>query len=223
MMDNTGITDFVGGISEAHIEPSDIDLDADPSGGEEDYITNTHGEKFDPTLHVTNADGSPRLTKHGKFRLRPGRRASLNRPDEPPQKDESLTLAAETAASIYINSGIVIFGPEWLPDAAKMEREQLVSAFEAYFEAKGITDIPPGVALTIALFGYAAPRLYMPETQSRISRAIEWTKIKFAWMRFRRNSNAPRLDPRPDRMRQDNSSQNDSERGWFWRRSGSRA
>lgn len=216
MNDITGIADFVQGINTAYVEPTDDVSEASDDGGD-DYITNRHGERFDPSIHVTNEDGSPKLTKHGRFRHRPGRKSGSSSTDnDAPERDPNLTLAAETAATLYIQSGVLLFGHEWLPNPEKMEREQLVAAFEAYFEAKGVIDIPPGVALAIALFGYAAPRLYMPETQTRLQRATMWLKLKLGWMKY----NAPRIDSRADRLRKDDASKNDGEKRGWWRRSG---
>ena len=223
MTDETGIGDFIGGINQAHIEPGNEDWQANSEP--EDYITNAHGERFDPAIHRADANGDPIMTEKGRFRRKPGRKqgvkyGAINEPERPdPEAEEQqnrLTLAAETAASMYISTGVMIFGTEWLPDASKMEREQLVSAFEGYFRAKDITDIPPGIALALACFGYAAPRLYMQETQSRIARFSMWCKLKFGWIKF----NASRPDIRPDRMRENNASKaNGQSRGWF-RRSG---
>lgn len=208
-----GIADMIGEIKTARVE---VDIDADPEDFE--IVNSSTEETFDPSYHVSDKDGNPVLTKTGKFRKKPGRNSAgksgtggLNYP-EPPAPD-NVGLAAETAAAIYINSGVVIFGPEWLPDGHG-EKEGLVDAFRAYLDAKGIDDIPPGLALSIAMMGYAAKRLYMPETQTRLSRIILWVKLKAGMVKY----NASRNDTRSDRMRENDTGENHGEkRGWFRR------
>lgn len=226
-MTDDGIEEFVGGIDQAHVEPL---RGNDDDGDYEDYITNNHGEEFDPDIHLSDKDGNPRLTKHGKFRLKPGRKTGtdhsakqrINRPNAANENiSPEMSMAAETAASMYINSGVMLFGEEWIPDSAKREREHLVSAFEQYFIAKGIEDIPPGLALAIAMFGYAAPRLHMPQTQYRLSTFILWSRSKVLKVTqiFGFNRDASRYDTRSNGLRKNDASKKDSEtRGWFWNR-----
>lgn len=211
-----GIAGLIGEVKNARIE---VDIDADPEGDADDIINASTGEKFDHAIHLSDAAGNPVLTKTGKFRKRAGRPSGgnerpsgINFPEAPPQNNAR--LAAETAAAIYINTGVVIFGSEWLPNAANMEREQLVEAFNAYFEANGIVDIPPGVALVIACLGYAAPRLYMPKTQTKLQQFILWVKIKIG----RAKLNAARADTGTNGLRENNASKANGEAvGWFRR------
>ena len=228
-----GIDTLISGINTARIEPSHLTgTSSGPDDPGDDYITNAHGERFDKAIHRADKEGNPLMTKGGRFRLKPGRKTGvdysnagpkLNNPfqsdeegaDEThPKVDAQLTFAANTAAEIYIQSGVLIFGGEWLPDPARMEREQLVMAFEQYFLAKGVVDIPPGVALAIALLGYAAPRFYLPQTQSRVQIAWIWLRSKFA----RKKDDATRAYFRSNGMREnDAGAANGAVRTSWWR------
>jgi len=60
------------------------------------------------------------------------------------------------------------------------ERKAVAEAYRDYFKASGIGDIPPGVALAIALSIYALPRAMEPEPRNRIKEAA----IRFArWIK----------------------------------------
>ena len=222
-----GIDGLISAIPNARIEESVSPSEQHSPGLE--GITNVHGERFDKAIHRADKNGDPLLTKTGRFRLKPGRKAGvdysdagpkLNNPFQPsaeidaPEIDPSLSFAAQTAAEMYIQTGVILFGPEWLPETERMERETLVSAFEQYFIAKGVIDIPPGVALAIALFGYAAPRFHMPETQSRVQIAWIWLRSKFK----RKKDDATRANFRAYGLREDDASAaNGAERKGFWR------
>lgn len=90
--------------------------------------------------------------------------------------------AAATAALIAL--GCTAFGEEWTP--RRGEAETLQGAFAAYFKAKGVADIPPGLALTIAVLGYAGPRFTQPKTLTRLQQFKLW----FANLRARRAANS---------------------------------
>lgn len=50
------------------------------------------------------------------------------------------------------------------------EQETLSTAYQAYFESMGMTDLPPGVALLAVVGMYAAPRLLRPEPLAKLKR-----------------------------------------------------
>jgi hypothetical protein len=63
----------------------------------------------------------------------------------------------------------------------------LESAFGDYFEATGKTDIPPGMALTVAIGGYMLPRFTMPKTRSRMGKVKDWFVKKLADRKLRKH------------------------------------
>lgn len=136
-----------------------------------------------------------------------------NTPQSDPLEAQKLRMAAETAANMYIGTGLMIFGMEWQPSPDKSDREMLVIAFEDYFRSKGVVDIPPGIALSLALFSYAVPRLSQPQTSSRI--ALGW-----AWVKYRINgafSRASRDDIRANRERKNETGEDSGQKNpRFW-------
>lgn len=141
-------------------------------------------------------------------------------PGAAPQEIEGRFLAAaHTATEIYIQTGVCIFGTEWLPNAATGDREAVVRAFGLYLQSKNIDDIPPGVALIVALVGYASPRFYKPKTSEKIQLGWTWLKIKIDRVR---NRDASRADLRADRVRQNEAGETSSSAGasrWYQRSS----
>lgn len=218
-----GIASMIGEIKNAHVE---VDLDADPED-DFDIVNATTNETFDPAIHVSDKEGNPVLTKTGKFRFKPGRKSGQSRTsginipqtDAADEDEEKIRLAAQTAAAIYINTGVVTFGPEWLPDRAANEQEGLSEAFYQYLKAKGITDIPPGLALAIALSGYAAKRMYMPQTQTKMQRFILWVKLKLG----RAKLHATRNDFGANRVRENDAGETDGKASGWFRRARSRS
>lgn len=79
--------------------------------------------------------------------------------------------AGIAAAEMLFAVGQVLGGEEWAPaknaSLGTDERAMMHSAMAEYFVAKGVSDIPPGAALSFCIIAYAAPRFAMPKTQSR--------------------------------------------------------
>lgn len=68
-------------------------------------------------------------------------------------------------------------GPEWQPKTPE-ERQSVCTALETYFKFKQVKDLPPGLALTIVVVAYSAPRLKEPSTSSKLRLAWTWIKVK---------------------------------------------
>jgi hypothetical protein len=85
------------------------------------------------------------------------------------------------AAHYWFTSGEVVFGEEWRP--IDDEKRQIPAAFTAYFRAKEIGDIPPGVALVLALSMYTTARIARPTVRERIAGFGGW--IKGRWNKWR--------------------------------------
>ena len=156
------------------------------------------GTKYDPDIHETR-DGEPVLTSTGKFRKR--RRT---------RKDEVDTALGAVAAAMTIKTCVICFGREWEPIKSEEnnidEFAYMARSYDEYFKSKNIEDFPPGVALSIALAAYAAPRLTLPETRSRTGKVTGWFKRKWQGWKLRRgNRHGARADSRNDGERQDNT------------------
>lgn len=155
------------------------------------------GTLFDPAIHAVNRDGDPSVTSLGKFRRKKGLSVLTESVALTDVKERAAARAAgQLAADLMIHSAIMLGGPEWNPRGTKdaeltaiefNEHENLRRAFADYFEAKGISDFPPGVGLSIAVSGYMVPRFAGgKETRSRVAKVRDWFKGKFANIRKRK-------------------------------------
>jgi len=201
------IENITAALADASPEPNDAAIGAhaekeETIKAEHSHLRDAKGMRFDPALHVTDDSGQPKLTKTGKLRRRSGRKpgqtaekikgrvggiGSLSAESDgalSAQQKAQARMAGEGAASALITLGVVLGGEEWHPITDDQhgidEKAQLQGAFGDYFEAKEMTDIPPGVALTIAISAYALPRFTMPKTKSRLQRFKEWVAVKLA-------------------------------------------
>ena len=212
----TGVDDFAALVQETAPPVSEHTVAAHDAAEAEKAsrfadLRDASGAAFDPEIHVTDANGEPSLTKLGKLKRRPGRKGSpassantsrlgtLSSAQKTGQAGEPGTatpgavsprVAGRFAADALILLGVQIGGEEWLPavneEIGLDEKATLEMAFGDYFEAKNIADFPPGVALTIAVLGYAAPRFAKPKTQKRVGRLKGWVARKLAERKLRK-------------------------------------
>jgi hypothetical protein len=148
---------------------------------------------FDPAIHAVDGAGNPipKMRRGaviaGEWQRKRGKAASvaggessrtpgpsqLGNIATPPARDPGQIAAATAAAHLVFQTGLLIGGEDWQPiidlKNGIHEPDAMRGAWLAYFEAEGITDFPPGVALSITLLAYALPRFTMPKTQSRFS------------------------------------------------------
>lgn len=109
---------------------------------------------------------------------------SETQPDPLPEAKKGISSgqAGKIAADHTVLIGMMIGGDEWtplsIPDKGIDEHGMLTEAYADYFKANGISDIPPGAALLLALAGYIVPRLAMPKTQKKTKNIFTWLKIK---------------------------------------------
>lgn len=155
------------------------------------HLKDSDGNGFDPAVHKTNKAGEPTLSTKGKLIKKPGRKpgakpgaqggqgsvvggASTQSVDKAAEQRMQARASGTMAANLILQIGIVAGGEEWHPRVDEQtglnEKLMLENSFADYFEATGKTDIPPGMALTVAIGAYALPRFTMPKTQSRLSK-----------------------------------------------------
>lgn len=229
----SGISDFV--VKEPEPEPIEPEPDksAGLNRKPETGKTDKYGNSFNPEIHQVNKDGTPRINrKDGFISMKAGKwnRTYKERPkskigripgSEPEGKPEPETIketfksgltpqmAGKVAADHTFLIGMMLGGDEWRPMKDESigldEAAFLTTAYANYFESMGITDIPPGWMLVIALSGYVLPRLTMPKTQTRLSRLTGWIKRKTGRV-FKRGA---RSDIRHDGERKDDTSKDD--------------
>jgi hypothetical protein len=164
-------------------------------------LRDREGNSFDPAIHSTNPDGTPKLNSSGKLqKRRVSSKGNLTVPikttEEKRNIKEEARAIGSVAASFTISLGLMIsddFLPEFDEKTGVDERLQLQVAYANYFEATGKTDLPPGWALGIVLFTYASKRFVKPKTKSRIDQLKMWIGEKIGAMRGRKAA-APKTD-----------------------------
>lgn len=180
-------------------EPSAPSLDESA----EKHASNLAG--FDPSIHVTGPDGQPVMTKGGAFRKKAGRRSTADSAlagfastavDAPTSESAhsipsgfgnvaptsaQLDSVSSISANLLFNGAVILFGDEWTPD--KNEAKGIQKAFRDYYASAGIVDIPPGVALILAVGLYGMPRLRTENTRTKLQKISEG--IKFYWWKLR--------------------------------------
>jgi hypothetical protein len=170
-------------------------------------LRDKNGDTFNPSIHRTTKDGEPLLSSKGNLVLRSGRKkggeskpksivggvsayTQNSEPEITPQMQARAT--GKAAANILITLGVQFGGEEFYPikrdEIGVDEKASLEKAFADYFEATGRTDFPPGVALSIAVAGYIAPRLTMPKTRTRMERFKLWVATKWSNRKIRKQS-----------------------------------
>jgi hypothetical protein len=107
--------------------------------------------------------------------------------DSSPSVDDGVAKARATgqfAAAATVAVCVGIFGDEFQPikNSEKDEFAYLENAYANYFLATGKTDLPPSMALIVAIGMYAAPRLTQPKTKTKLGGFKDWAASKFlAW------------------------------------------
>lgn len=155
--------------------------------------TDKRGDRFDPTQHAVDDNGEPKYTQAGYFAKKRGRKANSKLGDgksvphgtvaENAEKAQKHMACGVATANAIFALGQALGGEEWKPVVnEKMgvnEPAAMTNAWRDYYKAKDMEDIPAGLALSITMFSYIAPRFNAPKTQKRASTA--WGKIKVWW------------------------------------------
>jgi hypothetical protein len=71
----------------------------------------------------------------------------------------------------------IALGPEWLAKSPE-EKQMVCVPLQAYFQAKQVEDLPPGLMLTFVLVAYSVPRLKEPPTAGKLKLGWQWLKSK---------------------------------------------
>ena len=123
------------------------------------HLRDSKGGAFNPDIHVTNASGEPVLTKTGKLRMKAGRKSTVGESAPAPAVNEARNrqAAAHAATLMTEQLGVALGGNQarFIRREDINEETSVFCAYDGYFEARGISDFPPNVALIIALGGYA--------------------------------------------------------------------
>lgn len=133
----------------------------------------TQSDIFDPAIHSTNTDGTPRLTKTGKYRLRPGRKNDTMTVGGGDTHQAKAKAAADATAQTIVMLGFLLGGDEWRPkknDATgEDEMKALTEAYTGWFLTMEEPNVPAWAAAAIVTGAYILPRLRSPVTSERLS------------------------------------------------------
>lgn len=173
---------------------SEVNLEGEINAQAKQYVG------FNPEIHATNEDGTPRTKKDGSFALKRGRKSGAILPSGESELPDAPTPLSNSAvkteaakkinykalgkvyAGIFIGGTASIIGPEWNP-ANKEEQTNLENAFSAYAESTGAQDLPPGLALVMTVAMYGAARLHHENTRSKFAALKDKLKIGFLWIK----------------------------------------
>jgi len=161
-------------------------------------IAGMHSEAhpgFDPAIHATAPDGSPKRKADGTYAMKRGRKAGSPLPPkysgsgstkeidaatiEPQVARISADEAARQSANLLINGCVLLCGEQIGIPENKDEAQGLLFGFKNYYEARGVPNIPPEIGLIITVGMYVAPRIRKSESaKGKIARFVELVKSK---------------------------------------------
>ena len=160
------------------------------------------GRAFSKEYHKLDASGEPLLTKTGQLRVVRGPHkknlppvstiGGLDTPgplglaDGQPGGEAEIIATGQSAASLTFVIGMAVFGSDGQPSQAEIN--QVTMAYQTYFRAKNIRDLPPGIVLVTALASYTVPRLMKPKQVKRFSSLWDKVKVKFGRKRGEKGS-----------------------------------
>lgn len=156
--------------------------------------TDAPGERpagWDPRFHVD----PPLRTARGGWKLKPGvRSADLAAliDDDGTAPADSATCASNLCDTFFAIAAALL-GDAWTP--ADAEATEIKRSLTRYFDVNGSIDLPPGVALSLAVGTYALPRMLMPETRERVGRAVVNVRGFFSGARASASPIAPASSP----------------------------
>lgn len=214
MAEDSGQPGAIPPVASPTATPSPVSS-SDPKPGDLDDA----GQAFDPEKH------NPRRNRHGKWAGKQGRppgggkpaaTPSAPKPDVPKSVvgtvdgaptatpgaaaiGDRFDLAAElyTRAGYSVMDGICAGGGEWLPESDG-EHVALRGAVATYLRHKGTDDLPPGLAVGLALATYGAKRISKPNTATRLRMYMAWLRAKWhVWRTGREIEQLPRAQINP--------------------------
>jgi hypothetical protein len=190
-------TDVLGAMPEA----SEAAIEAEERREAEviSELRDKHGRSFNPDLHVVDAAGNPVVNKvGGLLKIRPDlafrdpevrARANAARrktvlPGAPvtaaggvPRTERDFKPLAIVTVETLTGLASMLLGEDWKPEIRDGvdERVELVKAWEAYYRAKGVSELPPEAMLALTMGGYVLPRLQRESMKAKLAKlAKRW-------------------------------------------------
>ncbi len=164
-------------IDDVNASVDDVLHETPDNSVSDDALIDSTGTIFDENIHAVNRNGEPSYTKSGRFRKKARKvvdRESVSQEDRD-EIEQYERAAAGTVATIEM-IGVMLGGDSfrYIKDKKMRvdERAAGIDAFTNYYKEYGITDFPPGIALTLWGLTYALPRFAQPEVRQRFG----WVK-----------------------------------------------
>jgi len=142
--ESSPVNEVVEGIPEDINIPPSI-LQGENTSGE----MSPAGEIFNPEIHVSPDSIN---AKTGRYRLKKGAKSGAQ------VSQESGDMRGEQFTDMFIGVGCMVMGSGFAPEN-KGEREPLDNAFTNWADANEIKDLPPNIALVLAIVAYSAGRV----------------------------------------------------------------
>ncbi len=178
MADIEHVDDIISdSIDDVNASVDDVLHETPDNSVSDDALIDSTGTIFDENVHAVNRNGEPSYTKSGRFRKKARKvvdRESVSK-EEREEIEQYERAAAGTVATIEM-IGVMLGGDSfrYIKDKKMRvdERAAGIDAFTNYYKEYGITDFPPGIALTLWGVTYALPRFAQPEVRQRFG----WVK-----------------------------------------------
>lgn len=170
---------------------------------------------FNPEIHASNADGTPKFNKDGSLTKKRGRKSGSEKENrsrfENPNgnggnsssantpQDQSAALASVTVHSVdAIMSGLI--GQEMALTGE--QKGAWVQSWHRYYASKNITDIPPFLEVAIVGASFYAPKFVTQPSENKPSPAA---RIKMKFKQWYVNRQARKMHPleRPKNVKKD--------------------
>lgn len=155
----------------------------------ESKINQAKENGFDPELHASNADGSPKVTAAGNFAKKRGRKSTLNTGAKS-AKQEQADIEAEkikldnAKSAVQISVILETLQMKMISEEFKyseLERETNIEAWRDTFDYYGHIYLPPPLALAMDHMTIIAARAQKTQTKHKISLFKTWFKSKFSF------------------------------------------
>jgi len=154
-------------------------------------LKDSDGLSFSPQLHETDESGKPKLTKAGKLRKLRGQGAKKMKSkiadikaEQEKTKNESQRKSVSLVATNATQQlGIFLGGDDarFITDPYD-EKASIFEAYDNYFEAQGVSDIPPNLALVLAVGGYGFRVMTTKPARAKTKSIFYGIKAKFGNM-----------------------------------------
>lgn len=168
-------------------------------------VNNVKEEKtssFNPSVHATDENGNPKLTKTGKYRKK--KVSGINNPYAEKIADPIEThslAAAEVVQGLKRSSYHNFLGHQYGDDRHKL----YVNATKDYFVSKGGVTLTPLHTILILEGALLLEAMAQEKARSKILSIKEWVAKKYVSIKFGRKKRGAQHNNRPDDEREDDT------------------